>query len=599
MNKNKKVGSQSKEFFDLGFNLLSWSNDAQNYEIIAKLIPKVRESHDVIEILDEINQLLNTKNLPHIFDGTIDSLKYFIDKYCLDVDKIENAILREIVLDCLNQEGKTNLKVNQDRWSGQALRCKAILVGLYLRNGKLQIASKISRDVGCFTMLNESDFPLFGDDIEKGKLSDVSMKRLTSLNATWVGLASLSPWGKGKTKGIDKVVVENMVDSFHKESDYHDLFIKLQPHIDKIASKYFPGFHKTDHRACVAVRHATLIVLYRVIDNLPEKVKRHPKLRVDGMFNKWLEYIFTDDFEFQDWFIEYLEKEVDKRVKFLRMMADEHIYMKIDPRVERYMKKTMGKNYRPPKTDRLYYLPIFESFRFVPPGSVSLFGRLVTLFHNRDISIVEKEVLVRNIVFNIQKLIVINKDTKKSNSSGDSLYDAEKAIKESFMMLFLDMLVPLARSIMKKQYKYLSPRKGDFDDLKQIIDTELLDLILKYDSTKNSSFFGYMKIMLPLNVKSRIREKKINDSPVSLEKAMDSNFEGVAVEENYNEMIDRDDMQKKISKYLEKLPEKEKSAIKNAFYNNSRLSATERRAKNRGLQRLRQQYPELKHFIVK
>jgi len=588
-----KMHEPQQEIMDLPLDLYGWDDDKENYRIIAELMPRTVNTAELINILDEVNQLLVEKKLPEIFDGTIDSLRYFIDNHGLDIGKISNPLLREVVQKHLfKPELSREFKMNSNRWSGQALRCKAVLIGLYVQNRKMTVTKGSLEGL---ISLNEFDFPVFDNDIENGHISDASVKKLTELNATWNVISKVNPWSKQKTRRIDQFIIENMMHSFIPGSNFNVLCDKLQPHMQMIAESYFPGFHETDHRACVAVRHALTIVLYRTGDNIPKGAPRHPEYRVDGFINKWLEYVFTDAFELQDWFVTYVTTEMEKRIKFLKMLADAQIYVEFDEQVENLLKQIWGDRYRPPIKQSLYYLPVFESFRFVPPSSVPLFGRLVTIFHDRNIDTSEKEEMAKTMVYNIQKLVSYSINSCKTHDFEDSLYLQDKKIKDCLMTLLLSILTPIAHSVGKSKYSYFKSQKGEFEDLKQIVTTELLSSILKYDSTKNNSFFGYIHKVLPLSVWTAIRPKSVQTSG-TIENAEEMSLDAIAGS-NIDTIVQIDELQEKVAKCLDDLPEKEKEAIQSVFFKNERLNDTQRKAKNRALHRLRTLYPELKYLI--
>mgnify|MGYP001597794260 CR=1 FL=1 len=108
-------------FFDMRLNLRGWADDADNYKIVADLIPKTSGGNELINTLDEVNQILPIKKPMHVFDGTMGSLLYLIDNHGLDVNKITNPVLKEIVFKHLHspvESAKT--KMNLNRWSRQA-----------------------------------------------------------------------------------------------------------------------------------------------------------------------------------------------------------------------------------------------------------------------------------------------------------------------------------------------------------------------------------------------------------------------------------------------------------------------------------------------
>jgi len=563
-NVNKK--RQGEEFYDMKLGLYDWAENADDYKLVVDLMPKSKTTADLIETLDEINQLL-PQDTKFIFDGTISSLKYLVENKLMSLKKIKNPLLREAIFKHLYRPSQTkNINVSLNRWSGQALRCKAVTIGLYFKNKKLVFLRGLET-AEHLRYLSEWDFPVFDDDIEKGRISQKSYIRLLALNTIWVTLMGIAPWNKTKVRNTGEFILKNIIASYTKGTMLYAVFERLQPYIDLIAKKYFPEFHTKDHRACVAVRHAAIIVLYRLIDYLPKNAQPHPTFRVDGFLNKFIEYIFAPNFRPQKWFLKYLNSEMEKRIRFIKVLGDEGV---ITPLIK--------------EKKAIRYIPVFESFRFIPKKEIpTLPIELVRVFRNKNFPLKDKDEIARNIIFNIQKLVTFKGEINQYESS----------MRESLYMCIFSVLEPLRKAIWKREITH-HPRFTEsneiLEDLSQDITTETLSAILKYDVSKNPSFFGYIKKVLPLTIHSKVRKKKIETLTIPLEKEED------IVGENIEEIIANREIKEKLRNIIETLPKKEKEAIRKSYFNAEKLTEAERKARYRGLQKLKLS-PELKKFF--
>lgn len=573
----------------------SWTENCLDYSLIGELIPKVKNTSELISVLNEVNRLL-PENPKYIFDGTISSLVYFIEKGLLDVKKLKNPLLIGVINKYIfGTKDKDFIKMNPNRWSGQALRCKVTLIGLYVASGKIKVV-KDSPLVEVFEKLNENDFPVFDDDVKRGVISEESVMRLTNINALWNAMASHQPWSQYRSKDIGRVVLEEVVHSFKGDSLLNPVIKKLDSLVNNIAEVYFPGFHKTNHQACVATRHALIAILFRLVDKIPPHAERHPIYRVDGLLYKWMEYIYSEDkTEFQLWFIDYIHYELEKRVRFLRQMVDHSIFMPINLEVEEFLKKNLNDTRRIKNV--LSYIPIFEGFTFLPPGSLALAGELIIIFQDKAISTKEKDDMVKSIVFNIQRLVAEKKTRTPrmhDKRSFDEWYEQHgNSVRENFILLALNILTPIMRKVVRDRLG----KSTDWQEARDLVIEKIINAILEYDSTKNSSFFGYISRVTTYWKSSLFRVGKVDQMSSSLENMTEKGLEIPSSSEDLIEERVMEDVAEKVKECLDKLPDKEQEAIKLLFFKNKRLTDTQRKAKNRGFNRIRTSYPELANLL--
>ncbi len=610
---NKKQG---EEAFDVLGRMggHDWCDNRHDYLLIAEVIGEARELNiptaSVTEFLGETNKFVKCPNNKYIFDGTIRNLKFLIKNGFLNIDDIEDAKLgsislkellerysKQVTIDEIFDElsegkvlksiafenpklihsfaklpqgkrlkelipkdkeslerlvgGDKKIEMNPDRWSPQAMRCKAVQVGLYLANGKIFLP-RSSGTVQALSSLKE-------DDIDKR-----NEEKLVFVNSLWIVLASAGKWNKNRNLNFQEILRKDCF-LIQAEGTFLSLFYDnyLAKIVQQVANKYFKNFDK-NHPAYFAVINTVVIILYRMIDYISQG-SRHPSFRIDGFLNKGFEYIFTKKFKLQKWFKKYFESELDKRVYFISLLQTGNIS------TINFMKRRV-----------VIYLPVFESFRFFSSNlQISLIPRLIGIFHNKSIPLKIKNDIVKSIVFNVQKIIVLPK--------GD---EYENGLKDKFIILLLDTFTPLIKKISDRVVNVYGGAKSycDYDDVKATADEEMLNAILKYDATINPNFLGYIKKCLPLNVRSATRGRKMDFTAQRMEREW---LENLPSPEDLEKQIQSEERQREIRECLSKLTPKTREAIEKAYYRGEKLDDKERKAKNRGLEKLRKIYGAL------
>lgn len=569
----RKVLKPEIDWFDLISGYFKWSRVKDDYKLIVEAMGERLES----ETVDRTSNFLNQANeylLPKhkfIFDGTTSCLRHLVENKHISIESIAEDRLRDLMLKHLyHREKIKGIEVNPSRYSPQALFCKAIVVNLYLLNDKIKIFSNCTHTIEMFETLT-------GWDLFQGRTEKTAM-----LNTLWLCLAESCPWNQKKANSLAQHCQERMLESFHSDYPMNQLFAKLQPRIDEIVLREIPNFNKK-HQTFLAVRQAALIVLYRTLMNYSDKAVRYPDIHfgtgIDQMLDEIVQHIFTPNLDFQDWFLEYFDREMAKRIKLIRILSEENLVSPFFPEKRVIM-----------------YLPVLDNFRFMSEEEAYLVKGLVTIFRSNLLSKEEKDEIAKQIVFNIQKLIL-------GIAPGDRKY--EKTIKDALVMLIISILEQLKKGIESKSKMWVE-QKGDISefrkDVNQTISLEILNLILEYDASIDSSFFGYIITMLPLQVKTKLREREVEarTETESVGHILDSfsDSEGLSEEgSGVKQAVDQDQLRELIDNCLKTLSPKARKVIEKAYFNNENLTDTERRMKNRALQKLRENYPELKEFL--
>jgi hypothetical protein len=569
----RKVPKPEIDWFDLISGYFKWSRVKDDYKLIVEAMGERLKS----ETVDRTSNFLNQANeylLPKhkfIFDGTTSCLRHLVENKLISIESITEDRLRDLMLKHLYHPEKIEgIEVNPARYSPQALFCKAIVVNLHLLNDKLYISENCTHLIEMFETVT-------GWDLFQGKIEKTAM-----LNTLWLCLAASKPWNQKKANSLAQHCQGKMLESILPDYPMNQLFAKLQPRIDEIVLREIPNFDKK-HPTFLAVRQAALIVLYRTMMNYSDKAVQYPDIQlgtgIDYMLDEIVQHIFTPELDFQGWFLKYFYRELTKRVRLIKVLDKENV---ISPDF--------------PERRVIKYLPVLDNFRFMGEEETSLLKVLVPIFQSDQLSDKEKNEIARQIVFNIQKLIL-------GIAPVDRKY--EKTIKDALEMLIISIL-ELLRTGIESKSKVWVKQKGDMGefrkDVNQTISLEILDLILKYDASINPSFFGYIIKMQPLQVKTKLRENKVE---AETETESDGyNLDSFSDSEGLSEggsgiekALDQDQLQELIDNCLKTLTPKQRKVIEKAYFNNEKLTDTERRMKDRALQKLRENYPELEEFL--
>jgi hypothetical protein len=567
----RKVLKPEIDWFDLISGYFKWSRVKDDYKLIVEAMGERLES----ETVDRTSNFLNQANeylLPKhkfIFDGTTSCLRHLVENKHISIESITEDRLRDLMLKHLYHPEKTEgIEVNPSRYSPQALFCKAIVVNLILLNDKIKISSNCTHTIEMFETLT-------GWDLFQGRTEKTAM-----LNTLWLCLAESCPWNQKKANSLAQHCQERMLESFHPDYPMNQLFAKLQPHIDKIVLRDILDFNKK-HPTFLAVRQAALIVFYRTLMNYSDKAVRYPDIQlgtgIDYMLDEIVQHIFTPELDFQGWFLEYFDREMAKRVRLIKILNEENF---VSPSF--------------PEKRVVMYLPVLDNFRFMSEEEAYLVKGLVPIFRSNQLSIEEKDEIAKQIVFNIQKLI-------SGNVSIDRKY--ERTIKDALVVLIISILEWLRRGIESKSKMWVE-QKGDISefrkDVNQTISLEILNLILEYDASIDSSFFGYIITMLPLRVKTQLRQKKGESmsDPVGFtidDFEEDQSLWGLPADDKQD--LDQGRLGELIDNILKTLTPKQKQVIEKVLAN-MELADTERKMKNRVFEKIRKEHPELRDFLL-
>ena len=550
-----------EDFLDTRWNFFSWAEVADDYKMTVDALGISFSVARTIEFLSEINKAV-AKESKYIFDGTISSLRFLYTKGLLDVenlsenDLIDAKYLQEFVKKYLTNNPPDNLAVSKNRWSTIALKCKAITIGLFLNSGKIQVSSKARHAIDFLSELNEKDFPLHDDDAKNGKIHPESMKRLSMLNSMWIGLITSSPVYQNQGMSLGEIVI---LDCCFPTEELEFVFNQVDPIVNEISKECFPDFGR-GHIVFFAVRHALTISIYNAIDKMPDGVNAHPNFRSDGMRGRVINYIFEEDFQLQPWFREYLYCEMRKHIKLIEILA-----------------KTKNAYVDMQGHTHLKYIPFLDSFRFMSPNELSYYRIVLPeILSRKDFQIEDKDKILRSITRNLQKIVVYQNSLPK-NFKLDPTEQEEFKAREVISELLLDLFEPLRKTTGRKYSGYYENNDSLFDE----ISTELILAFLTYDESKYPRLLGYLKGKLNFKIKDLLYEKKVYRQMVPLE--------GIALEANINieKEIDESIEKERMFKFISTLSKKEKEAIEKAYFRNEKLTEAERKAKNRGIQRIK------------
>jgi hypothetical protein len=596
-----------------------WSNIRYDFELIAELTRhKIKNTRFCLDLLQTVNEYLKNPPKRVFFDGTIKCLKYLIkngyldlsdlpkltqdekylvellEKYSKKLDiidvfsDIEEPTLRVMLLeyphligeilsdplgrylvgqamlkngitdeDSLIQKvdnGLDAIEVDQDKNSTEAMKCKLIYLGLLMLNKQLSI----TRDMG------EEFMKLTNDVIESGSYTK------GIFNVAYVAFYGYSFWNeekKGHLSGCDTLYLDFqllMLPENHMSMTY-ELF--LSKYVDEIGKKYFGEEYKYEgFIASLAIKMVIVIILFRAENFIPEGEKEDTHIYSKGALLGGLNYAIKETcdqqnpLELKGWFIDYFRDELDKRVAFLKMQVENDVGI-----VE-----MMGRQ-------RVIYLPVFESFRFFCQRD-GLLEQIIYLLKNKNIANTVKNEIFINFALNIQKIIAYQ--------PRENLED-EQRIKDTFILLISETFEGLSTNIIKK-IKAGSKKYYEYEDFKGDASVAVIELILKFDLSKDDSFIGYLTRNLYLKMKTSGRMNKTEKETKTEIEFEEGFLESIPEVNDFMSSLEDQKNLEKIRVFIEKLPEKEREAVKKTSESNEKLNNTERKAKNRGLNKIRE-----------
>lgn len=600
-----------------------WSNVRYDFELICELTRHIRSAKSCLEMLDTVNHHLKTHPDTIFFDGTIKCLKFLIknnyldladlptlthdEKYLVELlekysnrlditevlSDIEEPTLRIMLLEYPHllpeilkgadplsgylignamrkngindlesllakvDNGLNSIEVDENKNSKEAMKCKIIHLGLRINNGKI----KITRDATGII----HEFETLTDEVVENETYTKGI-----FNALYVSFYGSDEWNKEKKahlSGCDTLYLDFqllMLPQNHMSLIY-DTF--LSKYVDEIGIKYFGDeYNPKGFIASLAIKMIVVILLFRTENFLPKDENEEVNIFSGGAFLRGLNYAVkeTDDpnkpLELKQWFIDYFCGELDKRVAFLKMQIVNNVGII----------SMMGRQ-------RVIYLPVFESFRFFCQRD-ALLPQIIKLLKNKNIPNEVKDEIFINFALNIQKIIT---------QQPLHIPEDEQRIKDTFILLISKTFEGLYKNVIKK-IKTQSQKYYEDVDFMGDASVAVMELILGFDLSKSDSFIGYLVKNLRLKMKTSSRMNKTEletDTEAQLGKGF---FESIPDATNFILSLEDKRNLEKIRVYIEKLPEKEREAVKKVAESNEKLSDTERKAKNRGLDKIRE-----------
>jgi DNA-directed RNA polymerase specialized sigma subunit len=598
-----------------------WSNIRYDFELVAELTRhKIKNTRFCLDLLQTVNEHLKNPPEKVFFDGTIKCLKYLIkngyldlsdlprltqdEKYLVELlekyskrlditevlSDIEEPTLRVMLLEyphllpeilkdadplsgylvgnAMKKNGITDLddllkkvdnglnaiEVDQDKNSTEAMKCKLIYLGLLMLNNQLSI----TRDMG------EEFAKLTNDVIENGSYTK------GIFNATYVAFYGHSIWNqdkKGHLSGCDTLYLDFqllMLPQNHMSMIYE---IFLSKYVDEIGKKYFGNeYDPKGFIASLAIKMIIVILIFRTDNFLPKDEKEEVEIFNRGAFLGSLNYAVRETgdpknpLELKQWFIDYFCDELDKRVAFLKMQIANNVGIV----------SMMGRQ-------RVIYLPVFESFRFFCQRDAFL-PQIIKLLKNKDIPNSVKDEIFINFTLNIQKII--------THHTADVPED-EQRIKDTFILLISKTFEGLYKNVIKK-IKTQSQKYYEEADFMSDASVAVIELILGFDLSKNTSFIGYLTTSLFYKMKTSSRMDKMEETTNTENSFEEGFFESIPDATDFMASLEDQTNLEKIREYIDKLPDKEREAVKKMSESNEKLNDTERKAKNRGLNKIRE-----------
>lgn len=607
-----------------------WSNIRFDFELITELTRYRRSTIRCLEILNTVNNYI--KNAPEnvFFDGTIKCLKYLVknkylniselptltedEKYLVELLKkyesrlditdiftdieeptvrgmlleyphlfeellkendplfisiLSKAMLKNGIKDLETFEARVSnpeeaIEVDKDKYSTEAMKCKLIYVGLRIANNKLFITKNNTRLIGEIESLTDKS-------IEEGTYSK------STFTSLYVAFYGHDEWGKQRKThltGCELLYLDFQLLTLPKNhmSMIYDLFLKEE--VDKIGKKYFGEDYRPEgFIASLAIKMVVTILIFRSQDFIPEGEKPEVDFFGKGAMLDGLNYgvAKTDDKQkslvLKKWFLEYFRNELDKRVAFIKHQIDNSIGL------VQFREKIV----------RVVYLPVFESFRyFCSTARLDILQQIIRLFENRKIDNDIKDDILINLVINIQKIIGVK--SQKKEITKEEIY-----FKDAFIILIGKIFKNLIKKAIGSLLRSDVPTKKYYEnqDLFGDADIAIMELILNFTLSKNDSFIGYINGNIYLKIKTSGRISKKSDLALTGDELDEDFWDNLPDGKDIvDELSDRQTLDK-ISQHIENLPPKQKEAITKSLEDNIKLSDSERKNKNRGLNKIK------------
>jgi hypothetical protein len=616
-----------------------WSNARYDFELIAELTRQIKSTSFCLSLLHTVNKYIKNAPKSIFFDGTVKCLKYLLKnkylhlfdlpsstreelclvellkKYSERIDiidifaSIEHPIIRAILLEYPNlldhflrdelgvseinrallknginnyetfikkvDDGSSAIEISLDKNSLEPMKCKLIYIGLRLNSGKLLLASDDTETIRQFSSL--TDKSIEEEAYTKG-----------IFNSMYVVFYGSDEWNKDGTPHLSGCQILQLNLQLISIPDNHMYLIYeqlLKEETERIAKKYFPTeFNDKGFVASLAIKIALLIIVFRSENFLPNDETPEVTWFSSGTMLDGLNYAVKEStsekgkkLSLKKWFLDYYTNELEKRIAFIRLQVDNNIgIFQIRPGV-----------------NRVFYLPVFESFKFFCADSPNNFlPDIIRLFQNRQIGSEIKDDILVNFVINIQKIIGQNGATQNQPTSG------EKEFKDLFILLISEIFKNLTKKIIRSLKiertvkKYYEESYGDNDwresDLLSDANLGMIEMILNFDLSKNNSFIGYIASGLRFKIISGSRIKKNDELTISERELAEDFWENIPEISDFIEKINDQQNIAQIRTFIDSLPEKQREAVKKFAENNEKLSDSERKNKNRGLDKIKE-----------
>jgi len=619
-NQDKSRKPRNFEGFDLWAKsqFTPWSQARYDFELICELTRHIPQASKCLPLLHTVNSYINTDDKHIFFDGTIKSLKYLIKNDYLSLDKlpndtddqklllrllrkysekldvmdivasIEEPTFRSIATDYphlfeylvkenphfaqevakalvvngvaedddftrLTTSESDVVEVDIDKNSVEAMKCKHIYLGLHVNENRFSVSRN------CSVLIDELS-SLTDQRIEEGDYTK------GVFNAMYVSFYGQNEWSKENhpsLSGCDYIfkyfqllfLPDNLMSFIYDEF--------LSGIVDETGEKYFGDmYHPKGFVASLAIKMVIVIILMRSDSKMPKDEPADTPY-FGGPPMSGLNYALYETkkserpLEMKPWFKDYFTEELDKRMAFLKLQLENDVAVF----------EMMGR-------ERIQYLPVFESFRFFC-NRFQFLPEIIRLFKNQKVSSEVKNEIYINFALNTQKIIADHNTDEHDNEIKDIFI---LLIRDAFKGLLVNV-VNSARSSAKKFY--------ETNDLDSDATLAIIQAVLEYDVEKNDNFIAYLKSTLLNRLRSLSRGNKTDQTTYTGDNFEEDFWEHIPSPEDFLSKLEDKSALEQIKGLFDSLSEKEREAVKKQFEQNEKLSDTERRAKNRGLDKIR------------
>lgn len=538
-------------FFEGNFQLLGWNDLAHDYRLTMAILDNCFDPRDAVSILKEIGDQL--KNKKYFFDGTVSSILWLNDRKLIDISKIKDDFLRENVEKCLeNPRAYNPVSIDFNRWSYQAMLCKATTVNLALASNKLYISSSIGFLV---------------EMLENQTLEDLRNrggKWGTALNSLWLSLVANQVWHRRKDTPMGDFILENTVMGpiYPNEHPMGYVFVRMKPVIMHYGEQIFDDWHD-HHPAFMQLWHAASIITFLAIGTGDERAELSEKYEFDGLY-QFLNHILTDDGDFQEWFWEYFIPEFELRLPLIQCLY--HLGIPV-------------------------YLPLMESSQLMPSSYSRFMENFLPFFQMDEIPIELKDIVAKSLVRNIQRSMWLKEGTKQNLHDYKSNANIAKHINlQALTLLIQATLDPILKkaqaSTLEKQANYIVKEIGTREEIRDLVQAAMFEILVEYDAEKYPKFFGFMDTSIPRKAQQIGRRSKLDESQVVLEPEEKETIADKTT--NIESIVDQKIISEELTKFIENvLSPTEKRALEKKINEEKGMTAAERKALERARKKAR------------